>query len=317
MNEHEGKADREPPEVPTMHIFTALRLNKIVMVAGLALSAAALACGVGVPGSQATDTPAAPPIDVNATAAALQATAEALAQAETQQAQVPPTAPQLPTAEATLEPTEPGVAPGANVFEDFSTDDGNFETFDGAQISGGEFLLGQFNDCGDLTADSPFGCFSVCLACGVASNYEMSVDVRYVDGISERTYGLVLQFDDVNGNSVVDREDYYVEYQVSAFVAFYTDNLYLRTHVAGDPVGVNSWYYLRYDARPYTNATYGTNKLGVIASKNGTSFDLYLNDNFVDTVNIPNITSSQGLVGLSLSGRRVQVAFDNFSFTPQ
>jgi hypothetical protein len=227
----------------------------------------------------------------------------------------------LPTVAFTPQPTQPLASPvpgGTGVLDDFSADAGNFETFEGAVITNGEFYMGPFGDCGDLQANTPYGCFSVCAACGLASNYDMAVDVRYADGVSERTYGLVLAFEDANGNSLVDQEDYYVEYQISAFVALYTDNLYLREHVAGDPVGASGFNFIRrWDARPLTRDTYGVNRLRAVAYNNGTSFDLYLNDNFVDTITYSGITSAQGLVGLSLSGRAVQVAFDNFSFVPQ
>ena len=296
------------------HMRFAPRIHRMVLVAGLALSAAALACGAGVPGANSTATPA---IDLQATAAALQATVDALAQAQTQQAQIPPTAPALPTAADTAEPTETGAPTGASVFEDFATDDGKFETWDGAQVTDGEFYLGQFTDCGDLAADAPFGCLSTCLACGVASDYEMTVDVRYVDGISERTYGLVLQFNDVNGNGIVDSEDFYVEFQISAFTAYYIQTVQVRTHFAGDPVGAASWLQLWYVAKDFTNSGYGTNTLDAIASKSGTSFDLYVNGNYLKTVTIPDTDHSEGRVGVSLSGRRVQVAFDNFNFTPK
>jgi hypothetical protein len=287
-----------------------------VLIAGLLLLAAALACG----GGGVTRPTSAPTADLFATATALEATTAALAQSQTQQAQAPPTAIQLPTAPFTPEPTQPAgqatPAPASSVFTDFAADTGAFETFDGAQVANGEFLLGPFPDCGDLQADTPYGCFAVCLACGVVSNYDMAVDVRYGSGISERTYGLVLSFDDVNGNSVVDRDDYYLEYQISAFVAFYTDNLYLREHVAGAPVGANGFNFVRrWDARPITHDTYGVNNLRAVASSNGTAFDLYLNGTFVDTIAYSGVSASQGLVGLSISGRGVQAAFDNFNFT--
>ena len=284
-------------------------------IAALWLAAAALACGPSGLLDRATDTPA---VDTAATMAALQVTADALALAQTQEAQAPPTPVQLPTAEFTPEPTQPsggGDGGGVSLLEDFSGDTGAFETFEGAQITDGEFYLGPFVDCGDLQADTPYGCFSICTACGVVSNYEMSVDVRYASGVSERTYGLVLAFEDENGNSAVDREDYYLEYQISAFVAFYTDNLYLREHVVGDPVGATGFNFIRrWDARPLTRDTYGVNNLRVIASSSGTTFELYLNDSYVDTVSYTGVAAAEGLVGLSLSGRSVQVAFDNFRF---
>jgi hypothetical protein len=313
--------------VQTPRRDVSTRGGKIIFTVAALLLAAALACGGGG-ASDATEVPPdteAPSIDTEGTAAALQSTADALAQAQTEQAQVPPTAVTLPTAEAvdTQAPpaTESGGGTGGGIepgtyFDDFSEDVGNWETWDGAQVAEGEFFLGPFADCGDLQADTPYGCFSICLWCGVLTDYEASVDVRYVDGISERTYGIVLQFEDVNGNNWVDEEDYYLEYQVSAFTAFYTDNLYLREHVAGDPVGANGFNFVRrWDARPITNDTYGTNRLGVVVTNSGTNFDLYLNDNFVDTVSFDGVSFSEGQIGLSISGRSVQVAFDDFTIT--
>jgi len=283
------------------------------LLAACVLAIVALACGAGQPGANATVTPAAPVVDVQGTTAALQATVDASAAVMTAQAQVPPTQPQLPTAEAPEEPTEPPASTGLSFSEEFASDTGSFETFDGAEITGGEFYMGQFTDCGDLAADSQFGCFSTCLSCGLVADYGMVVDVRYVDGISERTYGLVMQFVDENGNSVVDREDFYTEFQISAFTSYYIQNVQVRTHFPGNPVGIDSWDQIWYDARDYTNAGYGANTLGVKSFDGGTSFELYVNDNYIDTVSKPTDEFSQGSVGISLSGRRVQVAFDNFA----
>ena len=293
------------------------RYRPIALAAGLLL-AAALACNAGSAGGLAGPIPTAT-LDLAATSASLQGTADALAQIQTQAAQIPPTTVQLPTAAVTAGPTPTAAnAAGLTVNDDFSADHGNFELRPGESIRDGELYLGPYDDCGDLQANSQFGCFAVCTACGVPSNYEMSADVRYADGVSERTYGLVVQFDDVNGNSQVDVDDYYLEYQISAFTAFYTDNLYLREHVPGAAVGATGFNFVRrWDTRDLTHDTYGVNRLRVVASGNGIAFDLYLNDNFVDSVAFTGQQSAKGKVGLSVSGRAVQVAFDNFTFASQ
>ena len=287
--------------------------GRTVLAVVTLLTLAALACGAGLPGGNSTATPA---IDFQATAAALQATADALAQAETQQAQVPPTAPALPTAppEDTQAPEQPTQASGPQSYvDDFSSDKGNWEVFSNdvgsAQISDGVLLLGPFNECTDVGQNSgPFGCFSQCLACGVVSEYDIQVDAAYISGRTDQTFGMVLRFQDANNNGLVDKEDYFLDFELS----IYDQSFYVFEHLAG--AGITDFPAL--DSRTETNIASGTqvNTLRAVSTNGGVNVDLYLNGTGVETITLDQATSS-GTVGLVVGFRNMQAGFDNFQIT--
>jgi len=191
------------------------------------------------------------------------------------------------------------------VQDDFAEDSGNFETFDGAQVVNGIFYLGEFNDCADVGTDSPFGCFSSCLTCGYASNYDMQVDAAYSDGVTERTFGMVLRFVDNNGNGLVDRDDYYLDFELSIYDQYAT----IWEHRTD-----GKWYQVADGFVGDINPGRRVNTLHAIATNGGADIDFYINDAYVTTVT--DIPFSEGTVGLVMGGRAMQVAFDNFIFIP-
>jgi hypothetical protein len=276
---------------------------------------AALACGGGGASESPTATPA-PQIDVAGTAAALQGTADALAQAQTQQAQVPPTAVQLPTA-AQLPTAEaintepPATAAGPSTYVDtFDADNGNWEIFSNdvgsSQIGDGVLLLGPFTECADVgQASGPFGCFTQCLACGQVAEYDMQVDAAYISGVSDRTFGMVLRFIDNNGDGWVDSDDYFLDFELSVYDQFFA--VYEHT-----PDG--TWSTL--DQRQESNIKSGSqiNTLRAYAYNGGTSIDLFLNGTQVETITV-NSNFASGAVGLVVGFRAMQAGFDNFQIT--
>ncbi len=284
--------------------------GRAVLAVVTLLALAALACGGGVPGSSSTATPA---IDIAATSAALQATADALAQAETQQAQVPPTAVQLPTAQPvdTEAPEQPTEASGPQTYvDDFSSDLGNWEIFSNdtgsAQISDGVLLLGPFTECADVGQNSgPFGCFTQCKTCGVVSEYDMQVDAAYISGVSDRTFGMVLRFIDQNDDGYVDPEDYFVDFELSVYNQYFA----VFEHTTD-----GQWNAL--DQRQENNINGGTNinTLRANSYNGGSTIDLYLNGNQVETVT-PSAGATSGTVGLVVGFRAMQAGFDNFQIT--
>jgi hypothetical protein len=210
---------------------------------------------------------------------------------------------QVPATPATGGPT--GLAPGTYE-DDFSRDNSNFEIFAGSEIYGGKLHLGPFNECADLDANEerPFGCFTVCLACGFLLDYSMQVDVQYEEGVSDRTYGLVLRFVDFNGNSVVDRGDYMMTAEISAFDAWYT----VWEHLVD---GGWQQYDRGYPGNILTG--YKVNTIRADSYGGGQYIDIYMNGKFIQTVEFTE--GFGGLVGLTAGGRRVKVAFDNFRIT--
>lgn len=265
-----------------------LKLVKI-MAAGVAfVSLVGLACGLGAP--EPTATPLPPP--------------------PTNTAPPPTEPPPPPTNTPVPAPTEappPTDAPDTGEpftggFDDFSSDYGGWEVFDGAGVdtSFGIFRLGPFTQCADVGSDDPYGCFSQCLVCGVVSDYEMQVDAAYLDGVSDRTFGMVLRFADSNGNNLVDSNDYYLDFSVSVYDQYFVVWEYFN--------GSWSRVYNTFDGsiQPGTNI----NTLYAQSYGGGTEVDLYVNDTFV--ANIFNIPINTGTVGLAVGGRSIEAGFDNF-----
>lgn len=282
----------------------ATQTKRILGMVGSLLVIAALACGGGTSATQA------PAVDSAGTAAALQATVDALSNAQTQQAQVPPTPIQLPTAEATTPPIQPTQSGPTTYVDDFGSDLGNWEVFSNdvgsAQITGGVLLLGPFKECADVGQGSaPFGCFTTCISCGVVGEYDMQVDAAYISGRSDQTFGMVLRFQDANDNGLVDSEDYYLDFELSVFDKFFA----VYEHAAN-----GSWSTL--DQRTEDNIAGGKqiNTLRANSYNGGAKIDLYLNGNNVETITLDS-GSSSGSVGLAVGFRNMQAGFDNFSIT--
>lgn len=287
------------------------RAGRILLTVGSFLAIAALACGGGgASGGGATDTPQGPQVDTAGTAAALQRTADALGQIMTQQAQVPPTPIQLPTAE-TVNTLPPPTSSGPTTYtDDFSSDKNNWEIFStdngAAQISGGVLLLGPFRECADVGQSSaPFGCFTQCLTCNKVSEYDMQVDAAYISGVTDRTFGMLLRFQDANGDGYVNTEDYYLDFELSIYNQFFA----VYEHNTD-----GKWSTL--DQRTETNIASGTqiNTLRANSYAGGTKIDLYLNGTQVETVTV-DPSHSSGAVGLVVGFRAMQAGFDNFSIT--
>jgi len=194
------------------------------------------------------------------------------------------------------------------VSDDFSQDKGNFELFTGgqAQVANGAFYLGKFSDCADIGSNNPFGCFSTCLTCGKASDYEMAVDSTYINGVSGRTFGIVLRFVDNNGNGLVDSDDYYLDFEYSAFDGYY----YVWEHRSD-----GKWYVIDQNYSKSIVLYSTVNHLRAVATNGGADIDVYANgDNWV--TGVTKIPFTEGTVGLVIGGRALQAAFDNFQFVP-
>ena len=285
-------------------------------LAVLALAALSTAMCAGLGGTPAEDTGANQ--NVAATLEALQAE---LANA---QATVEAAGSSQPTSSAPESPTEataaPVAAPGEKVEDTFDSDIGTFALGEGVQIKSGALLLGPFEQCaGDVAAfDSPIDCNAVCLTCGSnLANYNMTVDVAFAEGLSDKQFGVVLRFVDQNGDSMLDREDYLL---ILAFDSF-ANRWSSWVHV---PDAVRPWYDIKSGPAGMRGQN-SPNRLEVTGTKNGRMIDVFLNDKrlvkFTADAPQPGETLVEdwvesGAVGLVALDRRVQARYDNFILEP-
>lgn len=220
----------------------------------------------------------------------------------------PPTEAAPPTKPPIVAPTEPPASPTparfTGGFDDFSTDYGGWEVFDGATIADGLFFLGQFNDCADVGSDKPFGCLARCLVCGYVSEYDMQVDAAYVNGVTDRTFGMILRFVDVDDDGLVDSEDYYIDFELSIYDQYFVVWEYLPG---------SGWSRI---VRSFEGSIRGgtkVNTMRAVSYNGGTDIDIYINGNLVNGVT--GVPYTEGYVGFVVGGRALQVAYDNFDIT--
>ena len=169
----------------------------------------------------------------------------------------------------------------------------------------GQYVLGPFEECADIGGDNPvpFACFSQCLACGTLSDYDMSVSARYLDGLADRSFGLVLRFMDSNGDGLVDPADYYLDFEIRVFDQYYV----LWEHDTND-----NWNIVDDGFSDSIQTSRAANTLQATSYNGGSDIDVYVNGTPVSSVNVP---FTQGTVGMTVGFRGVQIGFDDFSIT--
>jgi len=219
-------------------------------------------------------------------------------------------------------PTEQAAAPapGQRVEDSFDSDIGTFALGENVQIQSGALLVGPFEQCAEDVAsfDAPVNCIAVCQTCGSELiNYHMVLDISFADGLSDKGFGVVLRFDDQNGDMLLDREDYYLDFAFSAFENEWS----IFIHV---PDQVNPWFRVK-SGPAGLRAQNAPNKLEITASNNGRLIDVFLNDRRLTKLTAdapqPGETlveewAESGAVGFTATGRRVQGRYDNFLFEP-
>ena len=211
-------------------------------------------------------------------------------------------------------------APGQSVEDKFDSDIGTFRLGEGVQIQNGALLVGPFEQCAEDVAsfDAPVNCIVVCQTCGSnVANYHMVLDIAFADGLSDKGFGVLLRFDDQNGDMMLDREDYYLDFAFNAFENEWS----IFVHV---PDEVNPWFRVK-SGPAGLRARNAPNKLEITASNNGRIIDIFLNDSRLAKLTAdapqPGETlieewAESGAVGFTATGRRVQARYDNFVFEP-
>ena len=224
------------------------------------------------------------------TMVALEATAQFLSIEQTRAANPTPTFTPSPI-------PSPTNTPGPVVInDDFSVDTGRWQKCGQCEIRDGMLIMGPYP-----ATNSAEGYFTICADCGYVTDYRMGVDVVYMNGFSDRGFGLVLREQDGN----------YVEWEISTWqyygVWFYDKEKKGR----GDAWGAllpDGWV-----PSGYIHPAQLSNRLDVVATTENdkTTVAIYVNGQLINTVEIPNVP---GRVGLVVGLHSLGIAFDNFYF---
>ena len=102
----------------------------------------------------------------------------------------PPTATDTPVPTDTPIPTITPTTGPIIIDEDFSTDNGLFKC-DFCKVSDGALLMGPYPIANTYNAY-----YAICSQCGIAKNYKMSVDTWFIEGQSDRGFGMLLREND-------------------------------------------------------------------------------------------------------------------------
>jgi len=214
---------------------------------------------------------------------------------------VPPTSTPLPTATDTPVPTDtavPTITPTTGpiiIDDDFSADNGLFKC-DFCKVSDGALLMGPYPT--ELKGN-PY--YTICSACGTATNYKMSVDTWFVDGASDRGFGLLLRENDGN----------LIDLEVSTWQVYgvwtYNPSLATTTEFKGWGAITDGW------VEGWLKPGRAVNHVDVIMKTEGGQMTLTvtINDKGGRALNVE---SGSGNVGLLVGMHSLGVAFDNFHF---
>jgi hypothetical protein len=160
----------------------------------------------------------------------------------------------------------------------------------------------------------------VCLACGNQNtNFDVSVESVFVEGVSNRLYGLIIRFQDLNGNHWIDREDYFLGW----VFAVNSRRWMIYEH---QPNLVKPWRLVKAGRPDLRSSPRRPNYLRIISYRDGGRIDIFMNDThltrLVTTHPLPGEVQVEsmpdhGEIGLWMAGRGVRVYFDNYTYTNQ
>lgn len=254
--------------------FKCILINLLIMVLS--------GCGTPAPTPDVAGTSTM--ASLNQTRAALEVTVQAYQAAQTEAARA--TATPLPPPTST--PTQTATPGPTIIHDDFSSDTGRWVECGQCKIENGGLHMGPYPIAVDGAAY-----VAICSDCGQPQDYKMGVDATFVDGYTDRGFGLLLR--EINGN-YIDVE--ITTWQVySAWVFNKEKNTWGSLFTEGwKPTG---------SLRPAAQ----TNRLETeITSSGGKStINIRINGDLVSTTTIDAFT---GRVGLHSLG----VIFDNFYF---
>ena len=202
---------------------------------------------------------------------------------------LPPTPTDPPAPTATRRPTS---TPGpVALTDDFSRDSGIWGECEVCTYEGGTLHFGPFPTSGARMQHN-----IVCEACGMVTNYRMGVDVTYIDGPSERGFGLMARWSD----------EELITYEVTTWQTLdlwrYDNDISQWTWINGTFSG---------SVRPGKQLNHI--ELQALTNPSGT-VDFSLTVNGRTPIVVFSQPAEVGAVGLTLYGHAIEVAFDNFEF---
>jgi len=226
-------------------------------------------------------------LEVRQTELAIQGTAAVLSAAETQlAAPATATATVLPSPTSTRRPT--GTPGPVVIYDGFLRDTGRWADCGVCEYRDGELIMGPYAPSG-----VPAGYLTLCDDCGVVEDYTLSVDGRFVDGYTDRGFGLILRYDPATGSYVDLEITTWQVYGVWAYDA-------VKKTWSSPSLG---WRYA-----PALYPSYGTNRVEVKVT--GPLAEIRLND--VNVLVVEDLPAGPAGVGLTVGMHSMQVGFDNF-----
>jgi hypothetical protein len=219
------------------------------------------------------------------------------------------------------QPTQPrGDSSGAMIEDTFELDLGTFPLGEGMQLTDQAYLLGPFGQCANDVGnfDNPVGCNAVCQTCGTnLRNFHFNVQFSFEEGLSDRSFGVILRFVDEDNDAMLDYEDYLLSLGFN--IATNQFSVYLHT-----PDRIDPWSVVK-SGQAGLLSPGRMNRIEITTSNKGRLMDVFLNQAriVILTADPPQpgetlVTewADSGAVGFLVLGRGVQARFDNFSFEP-
>jgi hypothetical protein len=202
-----------------------------------------------------------------------------------------PTETPEPTATDTPEPT---ATPGPFVFaDDFSAPTDNWLNCEICSWHDGALFYGPFSAEGAYQQQIIF-----CRQCGIVGGYKMSADIRWVEGQSDRGYGLLLNLSD----------DRLITLDVTPWK---TVDIWKAEADQGW-----SWDWVNGGVYAAVNANNNSNRLevNVVPTGNPGRADIHVSVNGQSLFVAFNQKFTPGVVGLTMFGHAVEISYDNFYF---
>jgi hypothetical protein len=222
------------------------------------------------------------------TMTALAGTVQAMSAVQTEAARV--------TATPSITPSATGTPGPLVIQDDFSGDIGRWKNCGQCRIANGSLYMGPYP-----VTDSGQGYITLCGDCGIVQDFKIGVDAVYVEGYSDRGFGLVLR----------EQDGAYVELEITTwqfYGVWYFDPTKQQGYDGWSTLLPGGW-----SASGYLHPAQLSNRIDVETATDGgkSTAAIRINGQLIYTVEIP---SAPARVGLVVGLHSLGIAFDNFTF---